>query len=215
MKSKKSIEENIFPNKPKKPLTPFFKYLKIMRPYTINEFPQIKVTEVVKKISEKWATEDPDYKLKLHQEYDMEYKEYMKKVMEFEKSITPEQRQKFLALEDKLKIEIDKVKRKQDLQQLGKPKKGPSAFLLYANERMKERKSDTSTKEFIRNISSQWRDLSEEDKKPYYIQAARLMEEYNKKKTEWEQRMIHNGYYNAVSHKQFSRLQNNENKTNK
>ncbi|KAK2586896.1 hypothetical protein KPH14_009833 [Odynerus spinipes] len=204
MRTKKSIEENLLPKKPKKPLTPFFKYLQIMRPDIITEFPQYKTTEIVKKISEKWVTEDPGYKLKLHQEYDTEYKEYMKKILEYEKSITPEQRAELLVIEEKIRAEAEKAARKRNLESLGKPKKPPSAFLLFIKEMIKTKENDCSIQDFIKGLSSQWKTMSEEDRKKYCIDASKLMDVYLKQKTEWEQNMIQKGHEGVISHKEFS-----------
>lgn len=96
MKARKNLESQFFPNKPKRPLTPFFKYMKAIRPSIVNEFPKYKSTEIVKEISARWAVEDPEYKFKLNKEYDTEYKEYMVKVIEYEKTLTPEQREKYM-----------------------------------------------------------------------------------------------------------------------
>lgn len=70
--------------------------MKAMRPSIVNEFPKYKSTEIVKEISARWAVEDPEYKFKLNKEYDTEYKEYMVKVIEYEKALTPEQREKYM-----------------------------------------------------------------------------------------------------------------------
>ncbi|XP_047361823.1 transcription factor A, mitochondrial [Vespa velutina] len=150
-KTKKNLERDLFPNKPRKPLTPFFKYMKIMRPSIVNEFPEYKSTKIVKEISARWALEDPEYKFKLNKEYDTEYKEYMMKVIEYEKSITPEQREQHFIF--------------QDGKLLGKPKRPPSAFILYMLNMIKTNNSITKNKEYIKQLSIQWKAMNEQDKK--------------------------------------------------
>lgn len=183
-KTKKNLERDLFPNKPRKPLTPFFKYMKIMRPSIVNEFPEYKSTKIVKEISARWALEDPEYKFKLNKEYDTEYKEYMMKVIEYEKSITPEQREQYMMI----KKMNNKKKENKDGKLLGKPKRPPSAFILYMLNMIKTNNSITKNKEYIKQLSIQWKAMNEQDKKQFINQAVKLMDQYNKEKEEWNQK---------------------------
>ncbi|XP_035738719.1 upstream-binding factor 1-like protein 1 [Vespa mandarinia] len=184
-KTKKSLERDLFPDKPKRPLTPFFKYMKIMRPSIVNEFPEYKSAKIVKEISARWALEDPEYKFKLNKEYDTEYKEYMMKVIEYEKSITPEQREQYMLI----KKMSDKKKEYKDVKLFAKPKKPPSAFILYMVSMMKTKNSTIKNKEYVKQLSIQWKAMNEQDKKQFMNQAVKLMDQYNKEKEEWNQKI--------------------------
>ncbi|KAF7388182.1 hypothetical protein HZH66_010949 [Vespula vulgaris] len=183
----KQLENEFFPNKPKKPLTPFFKYMKIMRPSIVNKFPGYKSSDIVKELSARWALEDPEYKFKLNKEYDTEYKEYMVKLIEFEKTITPEQRENYM----NMRKNINKRKEsKEDVTLLGKPKRPPSAFILYMLNQMKVQKPVIKTKEYLKQLSIQWNTMNERDKQQFIDQAGKLMDQYNKEKVEWKQNKI-------------------------
>ncbi|KAI4502825.1 hypothetical protein M0802_001869 [Mischocyttarus mexicanus] len=160
-KTKKFVENSLFPNKPKRPLTPFFRYMKEIRPRITSEYPGHKSSDIVKLISQRWATEDPGYKFKLNKEYDIEYKEYMNKIVEYEKTITPEQREHYIMTKRNINKKKDKP-------------------------------------EFLKMLSIQWKNLNEQDKKPFLDQAASLMEQHNKEKIEWEKKVIKESYNNVT-----------------
>ncbi|XP_015174282.1 PREDICTED: transcription factor A, mitochondrial [Polistes dominula] len=197
-KTKKFVEDSLFPNKPKRPLTPFFRYMKEIRPRVVSEYPGHKSNEIVKLISQRWASEDPGYKFKLNKEYDIEYKEYMNKIVEYEKTITPEQREHYIMT----KKNLNKKKDKQATQLPGKPKKPPSAFILYMLHVKSTQQSTVNNREFLKMLSIQWKTLNEQDKKQFVDQAASLMEQYNKDKIEWEQKMMKETYQNMSSFSQ-------------
>ncbi|KAL2718792.1 hypothetical protein V1478_011211 [Vespula squamosa] len=201
-KSKKRLENNLFPNKPKRPLTPFFKYMKVMRPSIVNEFPEYKSIQIVKVLSERWASEDPEYKFKLNQEYDTEYKEYMMKIIEYEKTITPEQRENYMIIKNTIK----KKEHKSDVTLLGKPKRPPSAFILYMLSQMKVQKPAIKNKEYLKQLSIEWNAMNEQDKQQFIDQARKLMDQYNKEKVEWNQNMIKESYKDNSCEQSFEEI---------
>lgn len=195
---KKELEEVMLKDKPKKPLTPYFKYLQIMRPNIIAKFPNYTTTEVVKAIAQQWANETADYKQELHKKYNLEYKEYMNKLIEYEKTLTIEDKSKLLALKHKAEAEEEKLKHKKYLKSLGKPSKPPSAFLLYVRQMMKSRDSDTPCKVYVQSISSQWKNMTEVDKKQFADEATQLMKKYYEDKVNWVNKMIKEGHSDVV-----------------
>lgn len=181
--------------------------MKIMRPSIVNKFPGYKSSDIVKELSARWALEDPEYKFKLNKEYDTEYKEYMVKLIEFEKTITPEQRENYMNIKNNI---IKKKECKEDVTLLGKPKRPPSAFILYMLNQLKVQKSIIKNKEYLKQLSIQWNAMNERDKQQFIDQAGKLMDQYNKEKIEWIQNKIKES---RKSDEQFSEIQNkNKNK---
>lgn len=80
------------PMPPKKPSTPFFKYMQMVRSKVVEENPQMRVPDVLRLIAKQWSDYDVKDKLALQKEFDTEMLAYSKKKMQFEQSITPEQR---------------------------------------------------------------------------------------------------------------------------
>lgn len=207
---KKELEEVIGKNKPKKPLTPFFKYLQIMRPNIIAKFPHYNTTEVVKLISQQWAEETAEYKQELHKKYNVEHKEYINKLIEYEKTLTSEDKSKLLALKYKVEAREEKLKHKKYLKSLGKPSKPATAFLLYVKQMMKTKENDTPCKVYMQYISSQWKNMTEVDKKQFVDEASQLMEKYREEKVNWMNKMIKEGHLNILP-KYLSKLQSKKN----
>lgn len=105
-----TIEEKLgLPTRPKRPLTPYFRFLKSIRPQMAVENPSKSAIELVQMISKKWETVDDRQKEKFAQEYRKDKEEYVKKHAIYDSKLTEVQKQELqLAKEDRVH---DKVKR--------------------------------------------------------------------------------------------------------
>lgn len=89
----KTIEEKLgLPPRPKKPLTPYFRFLQTARPAITKENPKLSVIEVVQRCAQKWMETDESTKAKLNDEYQQEKIVYIKKRSDYEKNLTEEQK---------------------------------------------------------------------------------------------------------------------------
>ena len=107
-----SLEEKL--GKPKKPLTPFFRYLSENRVKLHNENPQLKPIEVVKLCAKQYATIDPAQKTKYQDEYIKDQEEYIRKRTVYDNKLTDEQKYEIASakqevVEKKARIEYRKV----------------------------------------------------------------------------------------------------------
>lgn len=90
---RKTVEEKLgLPQRPKKPLTPYFRYLMTTRPAIMKENPNFKSVEAVQLCAQKWAEVDEATKKKLTDEYQKEKITYVKKRADYENSLTTEQK---------------------------------------------------------------------------------------------------------------------------
>ena len=80
-KKEKRTKKERDPNKPKKPQTAFFMYLSDHREAIKKEFPELKVTEISKKASERWK-ELPEDEKKVYNDKVAEAKKQYEKDME-------------------------------------------------------------------------------------------------------------------------------------
>lgn len=90
----KTVEEKLgIPPRPKKPLTPYFRFLQTMRPTVVKENPTLKTVEVVQRCAQKWLETDDATKTKLNDEYQKEKVTYIKRRSDYEKLLTDEQKE--------------------------------------------------------------------------------------------------------------------------
>lgn len=111
-----SLEEKLgLPARPKKPLTPFFRYLSENRTKLQTANPQLKPIEVVKLCAKQYATVDPSVKTKYQDEYIKDQEEYIRKRTVYDNKLTDEQKYEIAnakqeAVEKKARIEYRKVR---------------------------------------------------------------------------------------------------------
>lgn len=121
---------------------------------------------------------------------------WLKQVEAYNKKITDEQK---LAIKDeriRLKELSEKRAKKMELRnrqtELGKPKRPPSAFLMFHVEESKKAKTD------VRNSKIKYDALKETQKIIYKQKAAALHEEYKKSLLAWEKRMASKGMLDLI-----------------
>lgn len=194
----KSIKENIFPPKPRKPQTAFLLYLKEARSKFAKEDPSLKQTEIVRKASKKWAELDPIEKERYQKEYNENYETYIQELQQYNNSITAEQKQ----LWEEKKKEHSKNMKDLDLKRkneaFGKPKRPASAFLSYLVEKKSEKDPNISFRDWLKSVTKTWNEMSNAEKKSYVDQATESMVQYRKDLYEWEIKMISLGHNDIV-----------------
>ena len=110
-----SLEEKLgLPPRPKKPLTPFFRYLSENRTKLQSSNPQLKPTDVVKLCAKQYESIDPAVKTKYQDQYLKDQEEYIRKRTVYDNKLTDQQKfeianAKQEAVEKKARSEYRKV----------------------------------------------------------------------------------------------------------
>lgn len=110
-----TIEEKLnIPPRPKRPLTPFFRFLANNREQALKQNKDLTAMSVVQVLSKQWSNVDEALKEKLTAEYKKDKAEYTKKIAQYEIKLTDEQREglraaKKVLVEDKEKRAHKKV----------------------------------------------------------------------------------------------------------
>jgi transcription factor A len=110
-----SVEEKLgFPSRPKKPLTPYFRFLSENRARISKENPQLKPLEVVVQCAKEYKQIDVDKLAKYTAEFNNEQQSYVQKLAEYNSKLTEEQRREIAAYKEvkaerKERIEHKKV----------------------------------------------------------------------------------------------------------
>lgn len=109
----KTLEEKLgIPVRPKKPLTPFFRFLNHARAQTpkAKDMPS---TDFIRQLAKKWQTVDETLKKKFTEEYLKERAEFTKKISFYESKLTPTQKEEIRAAkEEKAAVKEKRVHKK-------------------------------------------------------------------------------------------------------
>ncbi|XP_076232096.1 mitochondrial transcription factor A isoform X1 [Calliopsis andreniformis] len=173
----KTATQDVNFTKPKRPLSTFLLYVRSARPRIVQENPNMKPAEVIKRASEEWAKLEPIQKEDFKKQYCSNYEIYIQQLKEFE-SCLPED---------------EKIKQKQSSKSksncLGKPTKPTNAFLLYVNSKRTEKGPTIPFKEWLRVKALSWKNMTTTEKEPYVSKAKELMKQYQQDLDLWERKM--------------------------
>nr|CAD7259583.1 unnamed protein product [Timema shepardi] len=137
---KQTLEEKLgIPVKPKKPLTPFFRFMGQIRPMVVQQHPSARVTDHTKIIAQQWKKLEPPAKQKFEEEFKKEMIHYIAVRVSYENSLTDQQKMDLQKAKEK-KVESKQQRQlKMKKKELGKPKKPITAFLMFFQEKAKLR----------------------------------------------------------------------------
>ncbi|XP_073816301.1 mitochondrial transcription factor A isoform X2 [Musca autumnalis] len=199
--NKLTIEQQVgLPVRPKKPLTPYFRFMNDLRPKILASNPNLALIDVVKQVSKKWETADPSLKQRLQEEYKKEQQEYVEKRMKYDAKITDEQRNQIKELkQEKTEAKERRMMRKR-IKDLGRPKKPASAFIRFiAKERVRTPQSPKQTfREWQEAATKKWSTLPQAEKDMYIQESRKEFEIYKKEIAAWEDKMIRLGNIDVV-----------------
>ena len=177
----KTLEEKAgLPPKPKKPLTPYFRFMKEQRPKLQAANPNLSIVDLVKQMSKQWETADPSMKQRLQEEYKKEQQKYIETRTKYDAKITDEQRSQIKDLkQEQVEAKERRMMRKR-IKELGRPKKPASAFLRFiAKERvLTPQKANETFREWHQKATARWSALTDEQKSAYMTEARKELEVY-------------------------------------
>lgn len=199
--SKKTLaEEAGLPLKPKKPLTPYFRFLKEVRPQVVAKNPKALMPELMRLVGKQWETVDESVKQKYQEEWLMEKEIYEKENSKYQSKLTPSQMEDLKAARQERVDSRERRLHKKKNRELNKPKKAATAFFRYMKDE-KARNPPPQTErhtEFVRKVSEKWNKLSDKEKKPYVDAFEKDNTAYKKELEKWEAQMIKEGHYDVV-----------------
>mmetsp|Transcript_67027 Transcript_67027/g.106585 ORF Transcript_67027/g.106585 Transcript_67027/m.106585 type:complete len:304 (-) Transcript_67027:155-1066(-) len=198
MSRKTSVKKPKDPNAPKAPLSSYFIFMNERRSILRDENKDLKLTEISKLISAEWAALSEDEKAKYVSKAAELKGKYNTNLTEYKKTDEYHSFQKKLDTWKATKKDIESAKgnttsadgkvKKISMPRKPKddkaPKKSPTSYFLFAQEVRDQIKTDNpelKMTEIAKVIGAKWKELSDDQKKPYTVEAARLKEEYKKK----------------------------------
>ncbi|KAL4710916.1 hypothetical protein ACJJTC_002546 [Scirpophaga incertulas] len=195
--TRKSAEERLGIEKPKRPLTPFFKFMSQMRPAIIAKNPGITSKEAIEWSSKHWQQLDAETKAQMTKEYEKDLEDYKKIKELYEKSLTDEQKADIKRVKDELAEAKQKRKLKSEFKELGKPRKPMSSYFLFCQS-LRDSFDAKQLKEFQEKAKSEWTKLPPSERVKYDKKAQDLMNKYKKDLEAWEIKMISMGRLDLV-----------------
>ena len=201
----KTIEEQIgLPPRPKKPLTPYFRYMRDTRSEISAQNPMASTREVVRVISNKWKTVDPSLKQRLQEEFKKDLEIYVETRAKYDAEITDEQRSEIKKLkQEKVDARERRIMRRR-IRDLGRPKKPASAFFRYVSEQraaMPTNLPAQNYREWHKKCTASWAAMSDKEKEKFLTDARNEIEQYKKDMLVWEEKMLRSGNIDVLRHR--------------
>ncbi|XP_064550441.1 transcription factor A, mitochondrial isoform X2 [Drosophila montana] len=199
----KSLEEKIgLPPRPKKPLTPYFRFMREMRPKMLEKDPKIATIEVVRQLSKSWVDVDPKLKERLQSEYKKDQELYLEQRTKYDATLTDQQRAEIKQMKQDINDAKERKQLRKRVKELGRPKKPASAFLRFvASERTNTPQTPNQTyREWHQKTTAKWTRLSDEEKAVYLRESRKELDQYKKNISIWEEKMIRLGHIDVVRH---------------
>lgn len=222
----KTLEERVgLPPRPKKPLTPYFRFMRDMRPKLLAQDPKITQIQIVQELSRKWGSVDPKVKLQLQSEYKKDQEIYVAQRSKYDSKLTEEQRAEIKQLKQDLLDAKERKQLRKRVKELGRPKKPASAFLRFvASERTNTPQTSQQTyREWHQKATAKWSRLSDAEKAVFLSESRKELDQYKyvelpdpslskpnllffdlfffrKAISIWEEKMIRLGHIDVVRH---------------
>lgn len=176
----KTIEEKLgIPAKPKKPLTPYFRFMKEIRPKMAEEHPKAVLVDIVRMVAKKWETVDEATKQKFSDEYKKDQIDYMDKRATYDLKLTDEQKSEIKTMKQDIVQAREKRATKKKTRELGKPKKASSSFIhfLIDQKTVTPRGKETYL-EWQVKITNIWSKMTDAEKEKYVLLSKAESEKY-------------------------------------
>ncbi|XP_016981494.1 transcription factor A, mitochondrial isoform X1 [Drosophila rhopaloa] len=199
----KTLEEQVgLPPRPKKPLTPYFRFMREQRPKLVAANPKITTIEVVRQLSKDWSDADVQLKDRLQAAFKKDQQIYMEQRTKYDATLTDEQRAEIKQLKQDVVDAKERRQLRKRVKELGRPKKPASAFLRFiASERTNTPQDPKQTyREWHQKTTAKWTRLPDSEKEVYMQESRKEMELYKKAITVWEEKMIRLGHIDVVRH---------------
>jgi len=193
-----SVEEKLgLPARPKKPLTPYFRFMNEVRPTVQAKNPKLKSTERVALIGKMWKSLDATKKEKFSKGFQDEMLAYMNVITEYRKNLSEDDIRKIKETKFEKKERKVVLLQQKKCRDLGKPRKPMSSFIRYL-QKQTDRQPKEQYLDFVKRVSAKWQTLTDAEREKYKS-TAQDEENFKKSLLQWEEKMRKLGHYDIVS----------------
>ncbi|RZC27719.1 HMG box domain containing protein [Asbolus verrucosus] len=198
-KVSEKLKELKVPDKPKRPLTAYFRFVQDQRPAIVKSHPDWKVTEISKQCASDWKMIDPAIKEQYERNYKAELEEYAKKYLEYSEKLTCEQKDALKEYNKEAREAKARRRYRKKVREHNKPKRPIGAYMLYILEQSKLQ--NKKYVQLLSDLKGTWAEMSKEEKSKYIEAAAQAKKQYDEELRVWELKMIKNGNVDLVRYK--------------
>ncbi|XP_051523586.1 transcription factor A, mitochondrial-like [Myxocyprinus asiaticus] len=185
---------------PKRPLTAYMKYVQEMQPTFIRQNPGVKNVDIVRKIAQQWRMLTPEQKQPFQDASLAAREQYKLAVEKYKAQLTPAQ-SAAIAVERRQKMAKRKaIRKKKELNALGKPKRPRSAFNIFMAEHFEEARGTTMQAK-MKSLTDDWKILNIPQKQIYTQLAEDDKVRYKNEMQSWEEHMTEIGREDLVRRK--------------
>ncbi|XP_027884108.1 transcription factor A, mitochondrial [Xiphophorus couchianus] len=182
---------------PKRPLNGYMRYVLQQKPVVISQNPEIKLVDAVRKIAEQWRMMSPEQKQPFQQASVQAMNQFKVDLQKYQAQLSPAQLQQ-QALEKRQRMAKRKaIRKKRELNVLGKPKRCRTPFNIYMSEHFQEARG-TTTQAKLKSLLDDWRNLFSHQKQVYIQLAEDDKIRYKNEIKSWEDHMVDIGREDLV-----------------
>lgn len=181
----------------------YMRYCQQQKPIVARQNPEINTMEVVKKIAEQWRMMSPEQKQPYKDAFVEASKQYKVDFERYRAQLSPAQLVQ-QALERKQRLDKNRaVRKKRELNTLGKPKRPRTAFNIFMSEHFVET-GGASTPGRMRSLMEDWKNMFSHQKQVYIQLAEDDKIRYKNEIESWEEHMIEIGREDVLRGKTIS-----------
>ncbi|NWH57100.1 TFAM factor, partial [Geococcyx californianus] len=189
--------------RPRRPLTAYFRFLKETRPAFRERHPEMSNMELVKKIAGAWKELPASQKQVYEEARKTDWQRYGEQLAAYKAQLTPAQ---VAALKEERKKRLAKrrsFRAKRELTVLGKPKRPRSGFNIFVSENFRESEGVSPVAK-LKKLFDAWRKMSDSQKQPYLQLAEDDKVRYENEIKSWESKMVELGREDLIRSKKQS-----------
>ncbi|NWR65347.1 TFAM factor, partial [Bucorvus abyssinicus] len=194
--------------RPKRPLTAYFRFLKENHSAFRQKNPEINNVELVKKIAGAWKDLPASQKQVYEEARKTDWQRYKEQLAVYKAQLTPAQAALLKEERRKRLAKRRSFRAKRELTVLGKPKRPRSGFNIFVSEHFQESEGISPVAK-LKQLFDAWRKLSTAQKQPYLQLAEDDKVRYENEMKSWEAKMLELGREDLVR----SRRQRSKTKT--
>ncbi|XP_025961798.2 transcription factor A, mitochondrial [Dromaius novaehollandiae] len=178
--------------RPKRPLTAYFRFLKENHSIFRQKNPKMNNMELVKKMAGAWKELPVSEKQAYEEARKTDWQRYEEQLAAYKAQLTPAEA---AALKEERRRRLAKrrlFREKRELTVLGKPKRPRSGFNIFVSENFQESEGVSPTAK-LKYLFEEWRKLSSSQKQPYLQLAEDDKVRYENEMKSWEAKMVELG----------------------
>lgn len=177
---------------PKRPLNGYMRYVQQQQPVINRHNPEIKSVDIIRKIAQQWRMLSPEEKQPFEEASLRAREQFRDDIQRYQAQLTPAQVQQ-QSLEKRQRMAKRKaIRKKRELNNLGKPKRPRAPFNIFMSEHFEEAKGSSSPAK-MKSLLEDWRNMFSNQKQVYTQLAEDDKIRYKNEMKSWEDHMVEIG----------------------